>query len=135
MLHVFERMILLCPYAWARDHLAEAIEEASSGISIAGASVRFERGSDPLGSDEPWHVVWKAAAGTDAADFSGSLAVRLDSAHRSGVLEISGDCAPRDAADFNMEAGTMLASMTARELLRHLGAALEERYKKAVFLA
>jgi hypothetical protein len=135
MLHVFERLFLLCPYASARAHLAQAIDEVAKGLPQVGAAVKFEQGSDPLRSDEPWHVSWIAQAGTLQPDFRGSLAVRLDSSYRGAVLEIMGDCVPPENPGFDMEAAGMLAAITARVLLTQIGSALERRYNDAVFFA
>ena len=132
MLHVFERLFLLCPYAAAREYLSSAIEEVAGEPLDVGAAVRFRPGSDPLCSEQPWHVSWSAVEGTAQAGFSGSMAVCAEEAYRGGVLEISGECMPGDDAAFDIEAATMLASITARVLLTKIGTVLERRYNNAV---
>lgn len=126
MLHVFERLFLLCTYAAAREYLRSAIDEVAGGPLDVRAAVRFQPGSDPLCSEQRWQVCWDG--------FSGSMAVRVEGAYRGGVLEISGDCVPPDDAASDIEAAGMLASITARVLLTKVGTALERRYNDAVRL-
>lgn len=150
MTHVFERLVLHCPYVRAREYLRESLESAADNGTVQtlpltatlrfvpgalekNVLVRYERSRDPLHFDEPWQVSWTPENGGPYPDFSGELTVRADDTYQGAVLELSGDYAPPLGAPgkaFDMVLGARIASSTARGLLQSIGARMEERYRQ-----
>lgn len=133
MTHVFERVLLHCPYANARDYLPQTLESASVHVISLEQNVlvRYKRGRDPLHFNDPWHVYWTAEGGSPYPEFNGDILVRADERSRT-VLELFGDYAPpyqtaQKAPD--IITGARKASTTARALLQRIAADIEERYE------
>jgi hypothetical protein len=147
---LYQALKLACPYNRARELLAETMAPlAGTGeprtltlrtpLVIDGADlskdVVFTVGTaqDPMHFDQVWSVHWHPTEGGLYPSFSGSLAVRADETYRSSMLELQGAYEPPLGAvgkAFDATVGTRIASATARELLRSIGAGLEEKYFK-----
>lgn len=133
MTHVFERHLLHCPYANAREYLPQTLESAAVHVIPLETNVlvRYKRGRDPLHFNDPWHVYWTAEGGSPYPEFHGDIVVRAD-AHSRTVLELYGDYAPPYQTDQKIPdiiAGARKASTTARALLQRIAADIEERYE------
>jgi hypothetical protein len=134
MTHVFERVVLRCPYGRAREYLPVTLETADAHVLSLEKRilVRYKRGHNPLHFDDPWHVYWTAEGGSAYPEFHGDMIVRADEHHAGAVLELFGDYAPPfDSADTpaDIVAGARKASLTARALLEQVGADIEARYE------
>jgi hypothetical protein len=132
MTHVFERLLLHCPYVNAREYLPRTLESDSVHVLPLEKNVlvRYKRGRDPLHFDDPWHVYWTPEGGSPYPEFHGDITVRAEENSRA-VLELYGDYAPPFAPDQktpDIIAGARIASSTARKLLERIAADIEERF-------
>jgi hypothetical protein len=150
MTHVYERLLLKCPYVHARQYLRESLDDVTAQdepqtlplaaprgfvprVLERSVVVHFERARDPLHFDEPWRVDWTPDGEGPYPDFSGELRVRPDESYRGAILELTGDYAPPIGAvgrAFDMVIGERIASATARALLEQIGAQMEARYDR-----
>lgn len=134
MTHVFERLLLHCPYADARDYLPKTLETDAAHVLPLEKRVlvRYKRGRNPLHFDDPWHVYWSAEGGSAYPEFHGDIIVRADEHHPGTVLELFGEYAPpfeSAVMPADIVTGARKASITARALLERIGADIEARYK------
>ncbi|MGZ3497095.1 MAG: hypothetical protein ACXWNJ_00420 [Vulcanimicrobiaceae bacterium] len=151
MTHLYQRVLLQCPYHRARLFLQKTIEEAAiggrrevlelrlplgerDGSSVEKAVfVTYGRGVDPMHFDEVWTVHWTPAGGGPFPDFDGTLTVRCDEDYVACALELEGDYKPPlgiAGAAFDAIAGARIASSTARALLQQIGAHLQQQYEE-----
>jgi hypothetical protein len=134
MTHVFERVVLHCPYGRAREYLPLSLESAPAHLLSREKRilVRYKRGHNPLHFDDPWHVYWTPEGGSPYPEFHGDMIVRADEHYPGAVLELFGEYAPpfggQDAAA-DIVSGARTASITARLLLEQIGADIEARYE------
>jgi len=145
MTHVCERMVIGCPYAAARDYLRERIQRAMAqtqpqivrltlskrleSIVHKDVELRYGEAIDPLRFDEPWAVHWSPLGGGLHPEFDGEIVVRLD---RLGtLLELCGHYVPplgAPGAVIDLIAGSRIAGLTARALLRRIAVKIEDMY-------
>ena len=129
MTHVFERLLLQCPYVRAREYLPLIL--GSGGVVRVDSPqktvfARFKRGRHPLHATEPWHAYWSAEGGT-YPEFRGELMVRLDEA-RGAVLEIYGDYwPPANGEPPDILTGARTTATIARALLERIGAEIDSQ--------
>ena len=146
MSEIHEHRFLNCPYNRAREILADAVADAvetGTGrtvrltLPIPGGElakdvlVEVKRGTDPTHFDEPWVLHWDPIGGVYPS-FDGTLTVQAEENYRTSRLAIVGSYTPPGGAAgaaFDAVVGSRLASATARELLRTVGDALEQRYQ------
>jgi hypothetical protein len=133
MTHVFERLLLHCPYANARDYLPKTLETDDAHVLPLEKRmlVRYKRSRNPLHFEDPWHVYWSAEGGNAYPEFHGDLIVRADEHHPGAVLELFGEYAPpfeSAVVPADIVTGARKASVTARALLERIGADIEARY-------
>lgn len=134
MTHVFERLLLHCPYVHAREYLPKTLETAAAHVLSLEKKVlvRYKRGHNPLHFDDPWHVYWTAEGGSPYPEFHGDITVRADEHHLGTVLEIFGDYAPPFGSPdvpADIVSGARTASLTARALLQQIGGDIDARYE------
>ena len=146
MSEIHEHRFLNCPHNRAREILADAVADAvetGTGrtvrltLPIPGGElakdvlVEVKRGTDPTHFDEPWLLHWDPIGGVYPS-FDGTLTVQAEENYRTSRLAIVGAYTPPGGAAgaaFDAVVGSRLASATARELLRTVGDALEQRYQ------
>lgn len=149
MTSIYERYFVKCPYVRAREYLQESLQNAVDqkdpqilplaapltlvpGALEKNVLVRYERATDPMHFDDPWHVHWTPEGGGPYPDFNGQLTVRADESYRSAVLELRGEYLPPLGAvgrAFDLVAGSKIAARTARTLLARIASAMEDRYQ------
>ncbi|MHB1551907.1 MAG: hypothetical protein ACYDG0_06510 [Vulcanimicrobiaceae bacterium] len=149
-MHVLERLRVRCPYHGARGYLERAMQDASEcgwsktialkvpiAVHAFGAGlarelrVSYDRGHALGQFDRPWAVRWSPSTDGVYPDFVGTLALVADEDYTKAVLELEGDYEPPVGTASQMLdviSGARVASMTGRELLRTIGACIEERY-------
>ncbi|MBC5828642.1 MAG: hypothetical protein GIW98_00430 [Candidatus Eremiobacteraeota bacterium] len=91
----------------------------------------YAPGSDAMHFDEPWKIHWTPEGGGPYPDFDGELTVRADENYRTSILELTGHYQPPmgvAGAIFDAVAGSHIAKVTAQELLKSIGDAMEEQY-------
>lgn len=146
MSEIHEHRFLNCPYNRARELLAEAVADAvetGTGrtvrltLPITGGEiskdvlVEVKHGIDPSHFDQPWVLHWEPIGGAYPS-FDGRLTVQAEDTYRTARLALDGSYTPPGGAAgaaFDAVVGTKLASATAKELLRKIGDALEQRYQ------
>jgi hypothetical protein len=148
MSNLYQRRYLNCPYARAKELLAQTLAAAATSgdakllqlrLQLAeGASLSKEvvvtvaPGADPMHFDQPWRVQWVPTTGGLYPSFSGTLTVRADENYETSILEVAGGYEPplgAVGAAFDSVIGSRIAHATARELLRSIGSRMEEQYR------
>ena len=135
MTHVFERLLLRCPYVRAREFLPQALTGTLRflpGALEKNVVVRYERSTGPAQIDTPWRVRWSPETDGPYPGFRGQISILADESFTAAVLELSGDYSPPfelQDEPFDIAMGARIASNTARALLRRIGAGVEARYR------
>lgn len=144
MSNLLQRHVVPCPYGRGRAYLEKSLSAlAESGapqrIRLRAAPlekdvlVTYTASEDPMHFDQPWIIRWTPAGGGPYPDFAGTLTVRADEDYTTCVLELRGEYVPPGGvagAAFDAVVGSRVASATAREFLRALGAQIEAEFKR-----
>ena len=150
-MHVLERLPVRCPYHCARGYLERAMQVASQCGWSRTIALKVPMAVHAFGSglarellvsydaehaagqfDRRWTVRWSPSTDGVYPDFVGTLALAADEDYTKAVLELEGDYEPPVGLASRMLdviSGARVASMTGRELLRTIGACIEERYR------
>jgi hypothetical protein len=149
MTHIYERWIVKCPLQIGRTYLEKTIQPAVDGGGTRVIMLRlpvgpdnkgkieknvvvtYGRGTDPMHFDQVFTVHWTPRDGGPYPDFDGTMTVRSDEVYTTCILELEGEYKPPlgfAGAAFDAIAGARIASATARELLREIGADMERSY-------
>lgn len=128
MTHIFERIMVHCPYAEARRYVHDDALRAVP--RIPPFVMELERAQDPLRFDERLRVRWTPKAGAPYPQFDGEIVLRAERDFGGAVLELSGDYAPPFGSAgraFDLLVGARIASATARNVLRSMAEAIERQ--------
>lgn len=149
MTQLYQRHLIRCPYALAKNYLAAAVERQADSGALSDLTLRvpvgpngsqtiekdvvvnYARGTDAMRLDQRWVIHWTPKNGGPYPDFVGQLSVRADYDYDTAILELEGEYQPPlglAGRVFDFIAGTQIASATARELLREIGLRMERRY-------
>lgn len=130
MTHIFERIMVRCPYARARRLVHEDAVRITPPIPFV---LQFEHAHDPLRFDERLHVHWMSKDGGPFPEFSGEIVLRAEPNVDGAILELSGDYVPpfgRAGLAFDLFLGTKIAAATAKSVLRKMADAIEQEAPK-----
>ena len=133
MTHIFERVLVKCPYAAARRYVHEDAVHAVP--PLPPYTLELERAEDELRFDERLRVEWTPKDGALLPHFLGELVLRALPEMDEAVLELSGDYVPPlgvTGRAFDLFIGQKVATATAKSVLRKMAQDIEEHAVKNV---
>lgn len=133
MTHIFERVLVRCPYTVARRYVHEDAVHAIP--PVPPYTLHLEHAEDQLRFDERLRVEWEPKEGAPLPHFLGELVLRALPEMHESMLELSGDYIPPLGAPgraFDLFIGQKLAMATAKSVLHKMAHDIEEHADKNV---